>query len=239
MSLNRIDERIQEPYMSIPVIDKRVHEFHAIACLNRNAFQDAGVFVVSVLGGPGCGKTSLITATMEHFSPEIHVGVIACDIESHRDADRYSSKTRQVVQINTGKGGVVDATHIREALACLDLKAMDLLFIENVGTLALPEISDLGQNATATVFSVAAGDDKADKHPDLVQASDVVLLNKIDLLPAVPFDLKAFRADLDRVKAGIPLIELSSLKKNGIEPWSNWLRSNMTEGHQSERLWFG
>lgn len=225
--------------MKVSVIDKRVHEFHAVASQNRNAFRDAGVLAVRVLGGPGCGKTSLIASTIDSISPDARVGVIACNTESQRNADRYASKTTQVVQISTGQGGVVDATHIREALGCLNLKAIDLLFIENTGTLSLPEISDLGQDATATVFSVAAGDDKADKHPNLVHASDVILLNKIDLLPAVPFDLKVFQSDLKRLKPGVPLMELSALKMGGMELWSTWLRARMTPGHHNDMLWFG
>ena len=225
--------------MKVPVVDNRVHDFNAFACLNRDALWQAGVLAVRILGGPGCGKTSLIRATIEHFAPDTRIGVIACDIASHRDAERYSNETKQVVQIDTGEGGIVDATHVAEAIACLDLKAIDLLFIENVGTLSLPEIADLGQDVTVTAFSVAGGDDKADKHPDLVYASDAILLNKIDLLPAVPFDLAAFQADLKRLKPGVPLIELSALNKRGIELWGKWLRERMTRGHLNERLWFG
>jgi hydrogenase nickel incorporation protein HypB len=225
--------------MTVPVIDKKAHDSNPIACLNREALRQANVFAVRVLGGPGCGKTSLIAATIEYLSPNTRVGVITCDIESHRDGDRYSRGTKQVVQVNTGEGETVDATHVREALGCLDLNAIDLLFIENVGTLSLNAASDLGQDATATVFSVAAGDDKADKHPVLVQTADVILLNKTDLLPAVPFNLNAFRADLNRLKSGIPLIEVSALKKGGLEQWSKWLGSRMSSGHLNERLWFG
>ena len=225
--------------MKVPVIDNRVHDFNAFACLNRDALWQADVLAVRVLGGPGCGKTSLIRATIEHFAPDTRIGVITCDIASHRDAERYSKETQHVVQIDTGESGIVDATHVAEAIACLDLKAIDLLFIENVGTLSLPEIADLGQDVTVTVFSVAGGDDKADKHPDLVCVSDAILLNKIDLLPVVPFNMAAFHSDLKRLKAGVPLIELSALNKSGIEPWAKFLWERMTRGHLDGRLWFG
>jgi hydrogenase nickel incorporation protein HypB len=225
--------------MKAPVIEKQFHDPNPVALLNRDALREAGVLAVSVLGGPGCGKTSLIEATIEQLSPDLHAGVIACDISSHRDADRISCDTKQVVQVNTGDGGVLDATHIRDALRWLDLKSIDLLFIENVGTLALPQVPRLGQDATAVVFSVAAGDDKADKHPDLVRAANVVILNKTDLLSSVPFNLEAFREDVRRINPNVPLIEVSALTEAGMEQWAQWLRTRATNENQPDRLWFG
>ena len=223
--------------MKAPVIEKRFHDANPIAHLNRNALRQAGVLAVSVFGGPGCGKTSLIAATIK-FLPDMRAGVIACDVGSHRDADRFSCDTEQVVQVNTGEGGVVDATHIRDALRWLDVKSLDLLFIENVGTLTLSSVPDLGQDATATVFSVAAGDDKADKHPDLVHAADVIVLNKTDLLPSVPFDLDAFRADVKRLKPSVPLFELSAWKRDRLDQWAQWLMSRTTRENWKGPLWF-
>ena len=224
--------------MKAPVMERRFHEPNPVAHLNRDALRQAGVLAVGVHGGPGCGKTSLIAATIEHLLPDVRAGVIACDICSHRDADRFSCDTEQVVQVNTGEGGVVDATHIRDALRWLDVKSLDLLFIENVGTLAQASVPDFGQDATATVFSVAAGDDKADKHPDLVNAADVVLLNKTDLLSSVPFDLDAFRADVKRLKPSVPLIELSALKRDRLDQWAKWLMSRATRENWKGPLWF-
>jgi hydrogenase nickel incorporation protein HypB len=106
-------------------------------------------------------------------------------------------------------------------------------------TLALPGAPDLGQDATVTVFSVAAGDDKADKHPELVQASDLIVLNKVDLLPSVPFDLEAFRADVRRIKPGVELIELSAIKGDGMGRWLEWLRSQVVRETQKASHWFG
>jgi hydrogenase nickel incorporation protein HypB len=225
--------------MKAPVIEKRFHDANPIARMNREALRHAGVVAINVLGGPGCGKTSLIAKTIERLLPDLRAGVIACDIGSHRDADRFSCDTEQVVQVNTGEGGVVDATHIRDALQWMDLKSIDLLFIENVGTLALSSIPDIGQDATVTVFSVAAGDDKAHKHPDLVNAADVVVLNKTDLLASVPFDLEAFRTDVQRAKPGVLVIELSALKEDGLSPWVKWLRGRTTGQDWQGPLWFG
>ena len=224
--------------MKAPVIEKRFHDANPVAHLNRDVLRQAGVLGVSVLGGPGCGKTSLIAATIAHLLPDLRAGVIACDVGSHRDADRFSCDTAQVVQVNTGEGGVVDATHIRDALRWLDLKAIDLLFIENVGTLTLSSVPDLGQEATATVFSVAAGDDKADNHPDLVRAAVVIVLYKTVLLPSVRFELDAFQADVKRLKSSIPLFELSALKRDSLDQWAQWLMSRATRENWNGPLCF-
>jgi hydrogenase nickel incorporation protein HypB len=224
--------------MKTPVIQRRFHGSNPIARLNRRMLRDADILTVTILGGPGCGKTSLIASTIQRLAPDVQVGVIACDIGSHRDADRIARASEQVVQVNTGEGGVVDATHIRDALDWLDLKALDLLFIEHIGTLALARVPDLGQNFSATVFSVAAGDDKADKHPELVNAADVVLLNKTDLLPSVPFDLRAFRTDVQRIKPGVELIEIAALKPESLDRWLAWLKSQVTRRTQKACHWF-
>jgi hydrogenase nickel incorporation protein HypB len=226
--------------MNAPVINRRFHDANPIARLNRAALREAGVVAVSILGGPGCGKTTLITATVERLMPDVHVGVIACDIGSHRDADRIACVSEQVVQVNTcDAGGIVDATHIGDALRWLDLNWLDLLLIEHVGTLALAAAPDVGQDASVTMFSVAAGDDKADKHPELVQAADAVVLNKVDLLSLAPFNLAAFRRDVGRIKPGVELIELSSVKRDGLERWVKWLRSRVAREAVKASHWFG
>src|SRR5688500_14819878 len=115
---------------------------------NREVLRQSRIFTVSVVGGPGCGKTSLIDATIERLMPETHIGVIACDVTSHLDADRMSRHSEQVVQVNTGGAGVLDPTHIRDAIHWLDLPWVDVLFIENVGTLTGAGVIELGQDQT-------------------------------------------------------------------------------------------
>jgi hydrogenase nickel incorporation protein HypB len=208
--------------MKAPVIERRFHHPNPAADLNRKALREAHVFSVSVMGGPGCGKTSLIDATIQRLMPEIHVGVIACDLASHVDADCMTRHSDQVVQVNVGECGVLDATFIRDALEWLDMRWMDVLFIENIGTLVGKPL-DLGQDATVAMFSVAAGDDKPAKHPDLVRAADLVVLNKTDLLPVVPFDLNVFRRDVKSINPAAKHFDLSALTGSGLDAWMKWV----------------
>ena len=219
--------------MIAPVIEKRFHHANPVADLNRQALRDAGIFTVSVLGGPGCGKTTLIDAAIERLMPEVHVGVIACDMTSDLDADRLTRHGDQVVQVNVGASGLLDATYIRDALGWLDLQWIDVLFIENIGTLVGKPL-DLGQEVTVAMFSVAAGHDKPAKHPELVRAADVVVLNKTDLLPAVPFDLHAFRTVVKGLNPGARSFELSALTGAGVDEWSNWVSESGQRAHEDE-----
>jgi len=225
--------------MKAPVIEKRFHDANPVAKLNRQILADAGVFAVSISGGPGCGKTALIEASINRLMPELQVGVIACDVASHLDADRIARGSDQVVQVNTGPQGIPDATHIHDALQWLDLEKIDLLFIENVGTLLNTNPLEVGQDVNAAIFSVAAGHDKASKHPEIVEAAGVVLLNKTDLLKAVPFDLEAFRADVHRLNGNAELFELSALNGEGLDRWVQWLQARIRKFQCKTSTWFG
>ena len=200
-----------------------------VAEMNRDDFRRAGVFVVDVLGAPGCGKTALIERTIQALSPGTRVGVIVGDLATQRDADRIARHTEQVVQVNTGKTCHLEANHVRRALANIDLTRLDLLFIENVGNLICPVGFDLGQDVKVGMFSVGGGDDKAAKHPYLVCESSLLILNGLDLVPYVPFDLSAFRDDVQRLKPGARLIELSAKTGDGMEPWLGWLIHRMQQ----------
>ena len=227
--------------MTAPVIEPRFHRGNPVADINRAVLRDAGVFTVSLMGGPGCGKTTLIDATILRLMPKVHVGVIACDIASHLDADRMIRHSDQVVQVNVGDSGVLDATYIRDALKWLDLKWVDVLFIENIGTLIGTPL-DLGQDATVAMFSVAAGHDKPAKHPELARAASAVVLSKTDLITAVPFDVQAFRNEVSRINPDARRFELSALKGAGMASWVDWL-NDPTKPAVAERLdgsqWLG
>jgi hydrogenase nickel incorporation protein HypB len=220
-------------------ITTQTHDLGLVAALNRQMLADNNVFSVCVSGTPGCGKTSLVEAAIKQLAPSIHVGVIACDIGTHLDADRITRRSEQVVQINTGAQPVPDAIQIHEALAALDLKTIDLLLVENIGSLVCGCTLDLGLEANVIVFSVAAGHDKAQKHPELAQQCHVIVLNKIDLLYAVPFDLAAFRGDVRALNPTAELFELSALSGHGVDRWVDWLRQHVRKQEPKTSHWFG
>jgi hydrogenase nickel incorporation protein HypB len=214
-----------------------------VAEANRRLLGDARVFCVSLVGGPGCGKTTLLEKTIERLSPDVRVAAVLGDPRTRRDADHILRRTRQVVQVNTDGRGCLDPKDVRDALATLDLAWTDLLFIENVGSLAAPaDRHGLGQDTTVTVFSVAGGDDKAEKHADLVAASDVVVLNKTDLILSIPFDAAAFRDDVRRLNPDAESFEVSALTGRGMVSWLNWLRRRVRKCRRSvddASHWFG
>jgi hydrogenase nickel incorporation protein HypB len=198
-----------------------------LAALNRERFREAGVFVVDMLGAPGCGKTALIEATIQRLSPGTRIGVIVGDLATSRDAQRMARFTKHVVQVNTGKTCHLEANHVHQALKSIDLDRLDLLFIENVGNLICPVGFDLGQDLKVGIFSTTGGDDKAAKHPYIVCESSLLVLNKVDLLPYVPFDLKLFRDDVLRLKPAARLIAMSATTGSGMDAWIEWLSENM------------
>ena len=192
---------------------------------NRRLLQDAGVYAVHLIGGPGCGKSTLIEQSIGRLKPSVRAGAVVCDDRCHRDPERPSARRANVIAIEPWDASHLDPSQVRDAIRRLDLASIDLLLVENVGTMTLPPGAvDFGQSATVAVFSVAAGDDKARRHPDLIQAADAVVLNKIDLTLVVPFDLPAFRADVARVKPGVEFFGVSALTGRSLEHWVEWLR---------------
>jgi hydrogenase nickel incorporation protein HypB len=221
---------------NVSVVENVMKLNDEVAAINRDEFHRAGVFVADILGAPGCGKTALIEKTIQILSPGVRIGVIVGDLATQRDADRMARYTEQVVQVNTGKTCHLEANHVRRALRNVDLTRLDLLFIENVGNLICPVGFDLGQDVKVGMFSVSGGDDKAAKHPYIVCESTVLILNKSDLLPHVPFDLQLFRDDVRRLKPDARLIELSVTSGQGMQEWIQWLLQVMREFKEHEAV---
>ena len=208
----------------VAVVENVLRVNDELARLLRQRLTAAKVFTVDLIGAPGCGKTALLEKTLTTLSPELRLAVMVGDLTTARDAQRMSQWCDQVVQINTGKGCHLEANHVLGALDKIDLSRVDLLFIENVGNLICPVGFDLGQDVKVGMFSVAEGDDKPAKHPYIVAESSAIILNKIDLLPYVPFDRRVFFDDVKRLNTHAPLFELSVYKDHGMDPWINWLR---------------
>jgi hydrogenase nickel incorporation protein HypB len=219
--------------MKVAVIENVLKLNDELAALNRAALRDAGVFTVDIIGAPGCGKTALLEATIQKLQPDIRCAAIVGDLATQRDADRMARFCDHVVQVNTGKGCHLEAHHIRQALAKLELSSIDLLFIENVGNLICPVGFDLGQDVKIGVFSICGGDDKAAKHPYLVHEASLLLLTKMDLLPHVPFDLDLFERDVADQSPNAQMLRISVRGGDGVSAWTQWLLQRMT----NERPW--
>ena len=197
-----------------------------IARANRDDFDRAGVRVVNLMSAPGAGKTTLLERALADTG-DVRVGVLEGDVLGSADADRLAALHVPVVQINTdpGFGGEchLDANMVRSALPDLPLDEIDLLVIENVGNLVCPAEFRVGEDVRAMVSSVAEGEDKPLKYPLMFRTAEVVVVNKLDLLPYVDYDLARFRANLDAVNPDARRIETSARSGEGLDEWSDWL----------------
>lgn len=208
----------------VKIIENVLKHNDEIAAMNRQRLRGAGVYCIDLIGAPGCGKTALLEATLQQLNGKLRVGIIAGDLATDRDARRIQAQGGSVVQVNTGKGCHLDANQVRHAIDNLNLAELDLLVIENVGNLICPVGFDLGQDCKVGMFSVCGGDDKPAKHPHLVVAADLLLLNKTDLLKHVRFDHDVFTHDIHTLNPAVELIELSVVEGN-LDRWINWLTS--------------
>jgi hydrogenase nickel incorporation protein HypB len=212
--------------MHVHVVESVLKLNDDVAKHNRDVLRGAGVFTIDLIGGPGCGKTTLVEKTVAALRKDLRVGVIVGDLTTARDAQRIAAVCPEVVQINTGKGCHLEAHQVRQAMEKIDVTKLDLLIIENVGNLVCPVGWDLGQNAKVGMFCTTEGADKPAKYPQLVEVADVLLLNKIDLLPHLTFDLAQFRADVKHLRPDVSVIECSA-QSGDLKPWLDWLRGRM------------
>jgi hydrogenase nickel incorporation protein HypB len=199
-----------------------------IARANRADFDRAGVTVVNLMSAPGAGKTSVLERALPRLDGGLRVGVLEGDVQGTLDADRLASLHVPVVQIDTdpGFGGEchLDANMVRSALPAIPLGDLDLLVIENVGNLVCPAEFRVGEDHRVMVTSVTEGEDKPLKYPLMFRACELVLVNKVDLLPHLTFDLDRFLRHLDAVHPGVPRLLTSAQSGEGIDAWCEWLR---------------
>lgn len=190
---------------------------------NRGLFGETNTFVINIMSSPGAGKTTLLEETVRALSSRYRIAVIEGDLATERDADRIRALGAKAVQINTHGGCHLDARMVAAALAELDLDEIDLLFIENVGNLVCPSGYDLGQHHKIAVLSVPEGNDKIPKYPTMFMRTELVLVNKIDLLPYLDFDVEQAKIDLEMINPESKLIPLSATTKEGFELWLSWI----------------
>ena len=216
--------------MEIKVIKDILGANDQIAGKNRQLFDSNNIFVVNVMASPGAGKTSVIMETIKRLKGKTRVGVVEGDISSSLDAEAISKEDVPVVQINTGGECHLDANMTATALGDLPLKDIELLLIENVGNLVCPAEFALGENIKVLIASTPEGDDKPFKYPLMLHEADAVLINKIDLLPYLKFDVDAFTRTIKGINQKVKIFPVSCTTGEGIEEWVSWLLGRMGRG---------
>jgi len=196
------------------------------AAINRDYFRQHKIFTLNLVSSPGSGKTSLLTKTIELLKAELNISVIEGDQQTSNDAERIRATGVKAVQINTGKGCHLDAHGIGHALESLTPEDNSLLFIENVGNLVCPSAFDLGEAHKVVILSVTEGEDKPLKYPDMFAAADIMLLNKIDLLPHVDFDVAQCIEYARRINPRIKVLQVSARTGEGLDLWLQWLKAS-------------
>ena len=209
--------------MEIDILEGVFDANEKIARENEALFKEKGVLAMNLMASPGAGKTSLISATLERLQDKLRIGVIEGDIASSVDAEKLKTYDIQIVQINTGGACHLDANMIRQALEHMDLDAMDLLIIENVGNLVCPAEFNLGEGLRTMILSVAEGHDKPLKYPLMFSDSQVLLVNKTDLIGMGDFDMDELKKTVEKMNPEITIFELSCRTGDGIEAWTDWL----------------
>ena len=212
----------------VRVVEDALDANNTIARANREDFDRAGVTVINLMSAPGAGKTTLLERTVRDVDG-IRVGVVEGDVQGSLDADRLAALHAPVTQINTdpGFGGEchLDANMVRSAIPHIALDEIDLLVVENVGNLVCPAEFRIGEDVRAMITSVAEGDDKPLKYPLMFRACELVVVNKIDLLPHLEVDLDRLTANIEAVNPDAMILPLSAATGEGVDAWRGWLES--------------
>ncbi len=207
----------------IPVIERIMKANDQEAAANRALLDAHGVHAINVMASPGAGKTSLIMSTIRALEGRLRIGAIEGDLASTVDTERVRALGVPAIQINTGGACHLKAVQVHDALQQLPLDEIDLLFIENVGNMVCPVGFALGEHTRIAVSSVPEGDDKPHKYPSIFANVDALVINKIDLLPYLPFDLAEFKRLARGLNPEIDIFELSCVTGEGLSIWADWL----------------
>jgi len=221
----------------VAVLESILSENDRVADANREDLVAGGVWAVNIMSSPGAGKTALLKRTLVALGEEVRVGVLEGDIATSLDADELGGLGAAISLVNTsaGFGGEchLDAVMVRSGLTRLPLDQLDLLLIENVGNLVCPAEFDVGQHARAMVYAVTEGEEKPLKYPVMFRAADVVVVNKVDLLPHLDFDLDLFLSNLRAINPTATVIQLSARTGEGVDEWCTWLRQHLVSADQA------
>jgi len=213
--------------VKVTVVEEALDANNTIAAANRADFDRNGVKVINFMSAPGAGKTTLLERTIRDLGGELALAVIEGDQQTLNDAQRIQAAGCPVVQINTGTACHLDAVMVGRGLQQLDPPAGSLVMIENVGNLVCPALFDLGERGKVVIASVTEGEDKPIKYPHMFRASTLMILNKIDLLPYVQFDVDRCLAYARQVNPALQILQISATRGDGLTEWYAWLRQAM------------
>ena len=208
---------------NIPVVEHILSANDQIADQNLATLKAAGVFAINIMASPGAGKTSTILKTFELLENKIKMGVIEGDLASSIDADKAQAAGIPVVQINTGGGCHLDAVMLQGAFPSLPLDTLDLVIVENVGNLVCPANFKIGTHKNVLIASIPEGDDKPYKYPGMYRGVDALIINKIDLMPYIDFDVDYFLKGVEILNPGLTSFSVSCKTGEGFDSWINWL----------------
>jgi len=212
--------------MSVITVERKILKKNdEIAVENRNVFKKNDIFCLNLLSSPGSGKTSLLEQTLARLKHDLKLAVIEGDVQTDNDARRIAKYSIPVVQIITNGGCHLEAKLIQDALVNFELEKLDILFIENVGNLVCPANYDLGEEKKVVIVSTTEGDDKPSKYPSMFRVSDVMIINKIDLLAHVDFSMQQVRQNALQINPDLVIFETSCRTGEGLDTWINWILS--------------
>jgi hydrogenase nickel incorporation protein HypB len=215
--------------MKIKVLKDILGANEQLAANNRELLDSNKVFAVNIMASPGAGKTSVVLQTIRALKDKVRIGVIEGDIASSIDAETVAKEGIPVVQINTGGECHLEANQLENALNNLPLADIDLLLIENVGNLVCPAEFNLGEHRKVLIASVPEGDDKPFKYPLMFNTVDALILNKIDLLPYVKFNVNTFTKTVQNINSKVEIFKVSCTTGEGIQAWAKWLNAQMKQ----------
>lgn len=213
--------------MKVSLVKNILHANDRIANLNKDLFTSKGILAINMMSAPGAGKTTIIEHTIHALKNDYRIGVIEGDIQSTYDAEKIAATGVQVVQINTGGACHLDGNMIRETFDQLDLDAMDLLIVENVGNLVCPAEFKVGEDFKVMLLSVSEGDDKPLKYPLMFHESIALLINKIDLLPYVDCSVDKIKEESRTINPDLDIFEVSGKTTEGLDVWFEWLKNKI------------
>lgn len=218
----------------IPIVENILSANDQMAQKNREMFAEAGVYAINIMASPGAGKTTFIIKTLDVLEGRLRMGVIEGDIAMSIDAEKAAAAGLPAVQINTGGDCHLDAVMIARAAPSLPLDDLDLVIVENVGNLVCPANFKIGTHINILIASIPEGDDKPYKYPGMYRGVQALIINKVDLLPYVPFDMDYFRRGVEVLNPGVVTFPVSAKTGEGMNAWADWLVNMVKSGKSAE-----